>query len=248
MSAPADWGTGPRSDRTRLAIIAVSVAVSLVAIAAILVLLPGGNESSSAAPAQAPSAAPPKNLTTSATDTRADDSPPTSTPTGWTWETATWPNAPGSAPVALPLHPLYGPREITGDHRAGWDHSALGALGAASQLLYRASMQVDEAQSHASEGPGKAELLANAAQTVTPVTDRFAVYKGFRFVSYNRDLASIQLRTALGPKNKDMLCTLNLSWVNGDWRAQADSATGLCLAMTPLDPAATGFIEWGPAS
>lgn len=204
---------------------------------------PGGQRSSAIPSAPAPA---PDDISSE----RVNDPPPTSTPNGWDWTPTKFANIDSpSYMIALPSSPLYGPRLSDGAYKAGWDHSALGALGAASQLVLLTQTDVREAQSHIVDGPNKAAVVKDASTMHSMPADIYPVYTGFRFLNYSPDAASIQLLTSQGPTKKSLLCTVGLQWINNDWRAQAAEAPhGPCMGSVQVDPSQPGFIPWGPTS
>lgn len=227
---------------------AAGSAFVLVLTMTLVIVLPGGDGAGAQAhPVESANptfkAVPPAQV-----DDRADDLPPTSTPNGWEWKATTFANLPAYV-LGLPQSDVYGPRLVDGAYRAGWDHSALGALGAASQLLPRTQSNTQQAESHIIDGPYKEAVIADTKTTHTVQSDVHASFIGFRFMTYDRNAATIQLLMAQGVNKMAMLCTLNVQWIDNDWRAQAGPPPGgPCMGGVQVDPNQSGFVPWGPTA
>lgn len=184
---------------------------------------------------------------------RANDPPPTSTPHGWQWESYHVSLfQPLDYNVALPVHAVYGPAELDGAQRAGWDHSALGALGAGAQLIDRTSYDRTQAETHIADGPQKAAVVGAVPQQAVPREPRPGwqpTLVGFNFVSYDAASAVIEYIHTAGPSYGWSSCTTALRWSGGDWRLVAPpDGVGPCQAAHTFDSAPPNYIRWGPTS
>jgi hypothetical protein len=171
-----------------------------------------------------------------------DQTVPTATPNGVTWQLY--------QTVALPFSGSVGPKRIEGDLVRCYAHSPLGALVAAVQIdahLLLARDWGSVLQTQVQAGPGR-DAFSVARQragpgdaTVTP--GQMGQVAGFRFVTYTAALAVIDvvLRFANGHMQ---LATGTVVWVAGDWRLQLEP-TGADSPPAPAVDSLAGFVIWG---
>lgn len=166
---------------------------------------------------------------------------PTEAGPGWAWEPMT---LAANMITAIPVHPDHGPSQRDGSWRGGWTHDPLGALGAAATLSVTIDISEKQVQSHAIDGPFKAETAAFAQRgTSTTRSGGTPQLVGFWFNAYNDQQASIQLAYSGGPQYQLALETVQLQWIDGDWRAQVGENRAT-VAHVSVDKLPTGFIPW----
>lgn len=166
---------------------------------------------------------------------------PTEAGPGWMWEPMA---IAANMTTAIPVHPDHGPSQRDGSWRGGWSHDPLGALGAAATLIITVDTTEEQVQSHAIDGPYKAATAAFAQRgTSTTRSGVSPQLVGFWFNAYNDQQASIQLAYSGGPQYQLSLETVQLQWIDGDWRAQVGENRAT-VAHVNVEKLPTGFIPW----
>lgn len=190
---------------------------------------------------------PPSNVPAATSPTRPAVA--SCTPTGQ----ATIPDTPPSAnwtlsgTVAAPASPSAGPARIDGDgFRHCFAHTPTGALFAAANYVAMASgdhsLVVQVAQQGVADGLGKS-LAIEAARTAADQSSATIQIAGFRVVSYDPSIASVNLavRTNVGTFANGVV---TLRWQDADWRMVADPSSGQTASVQPIESLG-GFIPWG---
>ena len=245
-------GDEPPSPPSRRRMMVVGAA--LLALAGVLVAFVviggerGRHPSAAPPPAPAPAAGqstasspvvpvPPR---TGATD--QDLAIPLTTPTGLTW--SLW------AGEWVPYSRTAGPSHVAGPVASGYARTPLGALIASQQIATRhlASPNggwrtVTLAQVLPSTGRDRF-LAARAAVSDDPPAGGLAQPVAFRYVSWTRDQAVLQLVQRVPGQDGFQVTTLTLFWADGDWRLELQPDGGESPLATQV-PTPTGFVLWG---
>lgn len=195
---------------------------------------PAGGQSTASSPVVP---VPPR---TGATD--QDLTIPLTTPASLTW--ALW------AGEWVPYSRTAGPSRVDGPLAAGYARTPLGALIAAQQIgtRYLASptggwRTVTLAQ--VLPGTGRDRFLAaRAAVSDDPPAGGLAQPVAFRYVSWTRDQAVLQLVQRVPGRDGFQVTTSTLFWADGDWRLQLQPDGGQSPIATTV-PTPTGFVLWG---
>ena len=236
--------------RRRMLVIAAALLALAGALVAVVVLagvrgrLPTAALPPAAAPAGGQSTAsspvvpvPPR---TGATD--QDLTIPLTTPAGLTWSLwhGEW----------EPYSRTAGPSHVDGAVAAGYARTPLCALIAAQQIgtRYLASPNggwrtVTLAQVLPSTGRDRF-LAARAAVSDDPPTGGWAQPVAFRYVSWTRQQAVLQLVQRVPGRDGFQVTTSTLFWADGDWRLQLQPDGGQSPIATNV-PTPTGFVLWG---
>ncbi len=170
----------------------------------------------------------------------APATPLTAAPEGVTWELFQG--------VALPVSRTDGPTRVDGPVHAGFSRTPTGALLAAAQIRVRAIATpsvpdllrvVDE---QFADGPGKSayrELIAQVTD-VSPPAGGYTQYVGFRYLSYDPDLAVVSLASQ-GSSGTTRAATATVRWIDGDWRLERPAD-----AQEPSQvlPSLAGYVPW----
>ncbi len=251
--SPSDDQPGPPSRRK-----AAVVAGVLLAVAAGLVVVDvtaGGHGRQAARPGAAvPAPAPPPGAAVPSGPSQPkaagpvqppadhDLTVPVVTPAGLTW--SLW------AGEWVPSSAAAGPTHLAGPIAAGYARTPLGSLIAAQQIGTRSLASpaggwrtVTLAQ--VLPGVGRSRyLLARAGTTDEAPPGGFAQPTAFRFVSWTRDTAVVQLVARVPNRDGFQVVTLTLLWRNGDWRLQMQPDGGLSPTAIVV-PSPSGFVLWG---
>ena len=155
-------------------------------------------------------------------------------------------------PWKLPYSPVYGPCTVTDSVAKGFAHTPRGALFAAVHIFIRSSLpgeageRVIEEQFVADEWRD-ALLEENTSAEESSGVPEGVEYVAFAISSWSGDSVQVSLaNTTPYLPGEYVLCDLNLSWVDGDWRMHAPlgGSWGNAITTTPQLP--EGFVTWGP--
>lgn len=235
-----DSGMSVRRSRRGVVVAGVVLGVLLVAAAVTLLLRPGGSPADQPPRAQAPAVAGPVSVTPSTVATSEASPVPTTAPDGVRWELFEG--------VALPTSASAGPTRVDGAVHAGFAHTPTGALLADAQIGFRSLVTPSltglrrVAQDQLVAGPGKTaylNLIASLTDNAAPAAG-YSQIVGFRFITYDPDLAVISLATR-GRSGVIQVGTDTLRWVDGDWKLQLPPS-GLQQPQTVPDIA--GYVPW----
>lgn len=122
-----------------------------------------------------------------------------------------------------------------------YEHSASGALFSATntfvQLNTSSTMNaaLDEL---VTDSPGK-ELAQNSNEQLS---NRTAILKGYKYVSYAPDEATVQLLWGVNGGTQNMAITLNMVWENGDWKLRLPDNGDMSVQQVTDS---SDFIKWG---
>jgi hypothetical protein len=146
--------------------------------------------------------------------------------------------------LALPVSATAGPSAQKGPLWSGYTHTATGALLAATYLAYSTDGPdaVSVLKSQAVDGPIARAYIAQF--TATPranMPSGVPNVAGFRFVSYTPTAARIEL-LLLASTNDSYSSPVDLTWQDGDWKINLESA-GSVPQIVKIDGPA-GFIPW----
>lgn len=238
----SDWGESAGLDRRKQIVIAVSVIVGVGALILMLTMLFNKNN----APVQATG---PSGTTVGGA---AQDAPQplaalTVAPAGVSWSSHPVRSPAGLPPVSLPAHPQFGPTVVSTSAVSGFDRSAAGALLAAGNILGRVGDSTT--QDALVIGPERdAFINANLNPKRSADPGEMIIYQGFRFVGQTTtNQALIELMLGRGANYQPSACTVDLRWLDGDWRLYAHNSSG-CMdvsqAVSEADRAA--YVPWGP--
>ncbi len=176
--------------------------------------------------------------------TGADQTTPTSPPTGVTWSL--------TAGFAVPSSTGDGPKL----HGAGgvgycYSHTPLGALLAASNLGRGTGTPQDKQDAVLSLSVVPNEYSAQVAKTPATPDDQSGAgvqLAGFRIISYSPDQASIALAASVaGRTDSYPQLTVAMQWYAGDWRAVPQPGPTLVVTGSSA-PSLAGFVPWSGVS
>lgn len=233
----SEWEDSTGIDRRKLLVIVISAAVAGAAIVLMALMLFNKNATpAQAAPPASPAGAGNAEQGGQPMETLA--APPAGV--SWSAEPVEW--MVGAPQIALPHNTEFGPSTGTA---SGFQRSPSGAVVAAAQLGFAAD------PSHVADGPHKASAVAKLQPGSKPVADGVHLsIQGFKFVGQpTTDKALVDLLIGMGPSFFPASCTLDLRWIDGDWRVYAHSADDVCLASQQAvsDTDRASYIAWGPA-
>ncbi|MFI9724535.1 hypothetical protein ACIHFE_33735 [Streptomyces sp. NPDC052396] len=236
----------------RRGFIAAAVFLGLVAVLAIVVITtdssgksntPAASESQPSTGARPAPASSPAVTGNSCGLTDTNQTPPTSTPKGVTWQLIKG--------DAMPTSPSAGPGKIEGPVARCYAHTPLGALIAASQIGDRLgvasnadAIQILKAQ--AVPGPGVDRGLKELAGPEVGTGTADGQLAAFQFASYTPDTAVINLVSRMNNGTYNV-ATFTVKWMDGDWKLQlqdngADSSNVSQVTST------AGYIPWSGVS
>lgn len=167
---------------------------------------------------------------------------PVVTPAGLVW--SLW------AGEWVPSSAAAGPTHLAGPIAAGYARTPLGSLIAAQQIGTRllaspAGGWRTVTLAQVLPGVGRSRyLVARAGTTDEAPPGGFAQPTAFRFVSWTRDTAVVQLVARVPNRDGFQVVTLTLLWRNGDWRLQMQPDGGLSPTAIVV-PSPSGFVLWG---
>ncbi len=229
----------PNDKRPRRLIAAVAVLAVLLGAAVLILVLRPGAPASRPTPQVGLPAAPAPAVPTATTPT-AKQQVLTTAPTGVTWELFQG--------VALPVSATDGPNRIRGAVHAGFSHTPTGALLADAQIGVR-SLATPEipglrevAQEQLVDGPGKTAYLNLVASLKdnTPPPGGYTQYVGFRYITYNPELAVVSLATR-GRSGRIQVGTDTLRWTGTDWKLDLPPNG---LQQPQVVPDIAGYVPW----
>lgn len=243
-SAPVPPQQSGRERINRAWTITSAVIVALIVLAAVTVIMATrGGDTTPSAGKSAPAASTPASTPPSAAASlpAQDQTVPTSGPTGVTWSLFQG--------VALPTSSNAGPTRVSGPVYAGYAQTPTGALLAAKQIGARHLITPGDdwrrvVQEQVVPGPGRDAFVAARERVTTdnvpPGT--YGQTAGFRFVTYQPDVAVIQLvgRFSTGTLQ---VTTSTVRWISGDWKLQLQRDGSASPTAQRVD-SLTGFIPW----
>jgi hypothetical protein len=215
----------PPPRRRRLPIVLIAAVAVIAAVIAVVITVTGRHTTSPAAhaPAGPPAAVTPATSTPAASAASAAVSTPTplvttiptTPPAGVTWQLFQG--------VAVPTSATDGPTRITGTVYAGYSHTPYGALIAALQIGTRYLVTPNNGWRPVTQEqvmPGSVRDTYTAARATSgdnPPSGGLAQFAGFRFVTYNADIAVISVATR-SPQGGLASLDSTMHWVDGDWK------------------------------
>jgi hypothetical protein len=239
----SEWGDSAGIDRRKLIVIVISAVAAGAAIVLMALMLFNRNNP----PAQAV----PAPLGTAVGDAALEAAQPLEAlvvaPAGVSWSAHPVRSPAGLAPVALPAHPQFGPTEVSANAVSGFEQTASGVLLAAANILGRVGDS--NAQDSLVIGPERdAFIYANLNPKRSADPGEMIIYQGFRFVGQGTTKqALVELLLGRGASFQPSACTVDLRWLDGDWKLYAHSSSGcmdMSQAVSEVDRAS--FVPWGP--
>ncbi len=239
----SEWGDSTGIDRRKLIVIVISAVAAGAAIVLIALMFFNKN----ASPAQAAPDTGGVTVGESAQETAHPLEALVVAPAGVSWSAHPVRSPAGLPPVALPAHPQFGPTEVSANAASGFEQTASGALLAAANILGRAGDS--NAQDSLVVGPERdAFIHANLNPKRTADPGEMVIYQGFRFVGQGTTKqALVELMLGRGASYQPSACTVDLRWLDGDWKLYAHSSSG-CMDMSQAVSEAdrASFVPWGP--
>lgn len=223
-----------RTPREKFMVAGLVAVVVILAVALVVALWPRNEQEPEAT---APAVTPSQTATVSAAQCGAgasdDESVLNAAPTDTTWQTLDngW---------LAPVSEAAGPQQDSNGLRTCFQHSAEGALQAASwtwiQLNNAQTMRETLAQMVA-DSPGKRQLegmnesLSEGVQEIV----------GYNFLNYSPENATIRLLVQTGTDSRQMSLTLPMVWENGEWKLRIPDSADLDMRD---NPDASEFLTW----
>lgn len=244
--APAPEGESPL--RRPAFMVSAGFLLVIVLLAVLVVLTTGGEDGAETAAAPAPSA-PAHSATPTADDGACPALKDTTTalpdlaPKGVTWELF--------RTMALPSSKASGPAVIEGDVARCYAHTPTGALLAAAQISTRSALAEDwqTVMKRQAYGDALGELMKKraAAEKKAPAPDpepgELGQLAGFRFVTYSKTFAVIELVTRFNQPEFLQVSTVTLRWSPkaDDWQYEVSHAHAQPKSVDSL----AGYVKWG---
>ncbi|WP_125264873.1 hypothetical protein [Streptomyces alboflavus] len=237
--------------RKRGFIVSAAFLSATLLLGVVVVLSTGGDDDGKSAgdgPSSAPAASPSSNRPQAPADgdgcpKLADDRTkvPDAAPAGVTWELF--------RTMALPASKTSGPAVEDGDVARCYARTPTGALMAAAQISIRAYLAQDwrTVMKEQTYGDARDGFIRERAKKEEkdppppPEPGELGQFAGFRFVTYDRNTAVVELVTRFSDPGVLQVSTVTVQWRDGDWRYQISDTHAQPKAVDSLD----GYAAWG---